>query len=91
MDIAMQKAVDDFVLNRINYHGNREPDRVQAAFDEWDAAVVELKTKLPEDAIGALIDCANAFCTVQGETADAYYRAGFADAVEFIFGWRDCD
>ena len=34
-------------------------------------------------------ECENAYALVDGETMQCYYRAGFADAVLFLMGWRD--
>lgn len=34
-------------------------------------------------------ECENAYALVDGETMQCYYRAGFADAVLFLLGWRD--
>lgn len=90
MDIAMQKAVDDFVLNRLNDHGVNEPEALQVVYQTLKKCVSQIKESLPESSKCLVTNYENTFILYEGQTMETYYRAGFADAVEFIFGWRDC-
>ena len=33
--------------------------------------------------------CEDAYLLLDGETINFYYRAGFSDAIRFLFGWTD--
>lgn len=88
-DKKFQKAIDDFILERIN-NCNEPVSLIEAR---------ENLAKTYKDLISA--ECAkernsinayeNAFMVLEGETIQCYYRAGFSDAVSFLLKWRDTD
>ncbi len=88
-DKSMQEAIDSFVLERINDCGGRSNSALQDAFARFLSKAEQLKRTLSPEQQNIFIDCENAFSLVDGETMDCYYRTGFADAVQFLLGWRD--
>ena len=80
------EAIEQLVLERINGYGASESDAVQAAYRQFDAAVIKLKATLSPEQSKLFIDCENAISDVDGETMNFYYRAGFADAVALMNG-----
>lgn len=85
----LKKAVNDFLLQRINECGMRENLGLQDASEQFESAVEKLKSTLTTEQKQALIEVENAASLMNGETTQTYYRAGFSDAIEFILGWRD--
>ena len=76
----MQVAVEQFILQRINACGSHESQGLQTA---------KLNQSLSDQQKSLYRECENAYALVDGETMQCYYRAGFADAVLFLMGWRD--
>ena len=77
----MQVAVEQFILQRINACGSHESQGLQTASEQFSLCAEKLNQSLS--------DQQNAYALVDGETMQCYYRAGFADAVLFLLGWRD--
>ena len=88
-DKTMQKAMDEFILQRINSCGSHETDALQDAYAEFKCCVEKLKGSLSTEQKTLLTKCDDAYRLVDGETQQCYYRAGFSDAVIFLLGWRD--
>lgn len=88
-DKAMQDAMNEFILQRINFCGSHETDALQDAYAEFRCRAEKLKGSLSTEQKALLTECENAYRLVDGETQQCYYRAGFSDAVLFLLGWRD--
>lgn len=80
----LDKAIDGFVLERMNDVGMDQPEKLSAAFAEFEKAAMALKSKLPPDLIPLFLDCENTFSIFDAEIQETYYRAGFADAAEIL-------
>ena len=85
----LQDAVEEFIIQRINDCGGHETSALQDAWEKLDTKCQTFKDALSPELDDLLIDCENALMLVSGETMNCYYRAGFSDAVSFLFGWRD--
>lgn len=85
----MDEAVEEFILRRINDWGSGESQGLQAAIEQWRLNTEKLKMSLSDQQKTLYRECENAYALVDGETMQCYYRAGFADAVVFLIGWRD--
>lgn len=85
----MDEAVEEFILRRINDWGSDEPQGLQATIEQWRLNTAKLKLSLSDQQKTLYRECENAYALVDGETMQCYYRAGFADAVLFLMGWRD--
>lgn len=88
-DEKLQKAIDQFVLERINACGQMENQAVADAYALFSEKVSELKQALSSSQKNLFIDCENAFALLDGEIMQCYYRTGFSDAVVFLLEWRD--
>ena len=88
-DQTMQRAMDEFISNRINVCGVNESESLQEACEEFKTEAVNLRDSLSQEQKALFIKCENAYGLVDGETRECYYRAGFSDAVLFLLGWRD--
>lgn len=88
-DEKLQKAIDQFVLERINACGQMENQAVADAYVLFSEKADELKQSLSLSQKTLFIDCENAFALLDGEIMQCYYRAGFSDAVDFLLEWRD--
>ena len=85
----MDEAVEEFILRRINDWGSDESQGLQAAIEQWRLNTEKLKMSLSDQQKTLYREFENAYALVDGETMQCYYRAGFADAVVFLIGWRD--
>ena len=85
----MDEAGEEFILRRINDWGSDESQGLQAAIEQWRLNTEKLKMSLSDQQKTLYRECENAYALVDGETMQCYYRAGFADAVVFLIGWRD--
>lgn len=90
-DEKLQKAIDQFVLERINACGQMENQAVADAYALFSEKVNELKQSLSLTQKTLFIDCENAFTLLDGEIMQCYYRAGFSDTVVFLLEWRDME
>lgn len=88
-DEKLQKAIDQFVLERINTCGQMESQAVADAYAFFSEKVNELKQSLSSSQKTLFVDCENAFALLDGGIMQCYYRAGFSDAVAFLLEWRD--
>ena len=61
----------------------------RATIEQWRLNTEKLKLSLSDQQKTLYRECENAYALVDGETMQCYYRAGFADAVVFLIGWRD--
>ncbi len=87
-DEAMYKAIEKFIIQRINDHNMEEPEVLQETFQQFNGYVKALRAALPTELSSLLRQCEDAYALLDGETINTYYRAGFSDAVMFLFAWR---
>lgn len=85
----MRTAVEEFILQRINTCGAHESPGLQTAREQVHLCAEKLNQALSNQQEALYRECENAYALVDGETMQCYYRAGFADAVLFLLGWRD--
>ncbi len=53
-DEAMYKAIEEFIIQRINDHNMAEPDALQEAFQQFNGCVKALRAALPTE-LGSLL------------------------------------
>mgnify|MGYP005766109623 FL=1 len=85
----MRAAVEEFILQRINICGAHESPGLQTAREQFKLCIEKLNQTLSDQQNSLYRECENTYALVDGETMQCYYRAGFADAVVFLLGWRD--
>ena len=89
MDEDMCRAIEEFIIRRIDDHNAAEPEVLQDAFQRFNGCVEALRAVLPQELSRLFRQCEDAYSLLDGETINAYYRAGFSDAIAFLFAWRD--
>ena len=85
----MRAAVEEFILQRINTCGAHESPGLQTAREQFKICIEKLNQTLSDQQNSLYRECENTYALVDGEAMQCYYRAGFADAVLFLLGWRD--
>jgi hypothetical protein len=86
-DEKLQKAIDEFILQRINDCGLNETEALQEAWDKFKTSCDQLKNATSPEHIPLFAACEDTLALVDGEIVQCYYRAGFSDAVLFLLGW----
>ena len=81
---SFDKAMEEFVTQRINWHGGNETEAVSGAFIAFRSCVEHLRETLSEEQLLLLRDCENAYSLSTGESERFYYKAGVGDAVRFL-------
>ena len=89
MDENMKKVTDEFITQRVTHYGKNETEAVNGAFMELRACADRLREVLNEEQERLFRLCENAYRVADGETSRFYYKAGFDDAIQFLFGWKD--
>lgn len=87
MDEKLYQAAEEFITQRISYHGKNETEAVNGAYMELRTCVERLRKTLSEEQILMLRKCENAYHASDGETGRFYYKAGFGDAIRFLLEW----
>lgn len=85
----LHDVLEEMILERINAHHRDEPDTVAQAYAQFAERASELKETLNREQKLIYNDCEDAYLLLDGETINFYYRAGFSDAIRFLFGWTD--
>lgn len=80
----LDKAVDEFVLSRMNEIGMNQPYSLGDAFANFENAAKALRDRLPEELLPLFRECENAFSIFDAEIQETFYRAGFSDAVMLL-------
>lgn len=88
-DQVMHRAIKEFIIRRINDHNIAEPEVLQELFQQFNGCVDALRAALPIELNSLLRHCEDAYALLDGETINTYYRAGFSDAIVFLFAWQD--
>lgn len=83
----MEKAIEDFVVSRINYHGSNESECLKDAYLNFRNEVQKLRDTLTPEQEILFRKCENAYGILDGETINFYYQAGFSDAICFLKNW----
>lgn len=83
----MEKAIEDFVVSRINYHGSNENECLKEAYLNFRNEVQKLRDTLTPEQEILFKKCENAYGVLDGETINFYYQAGFSDAICFLKSW----
>lgn len=89
MDENLYQVTDEFVAQRISYHGENETEAVNGAYMELRSRVERLRETLSEEQSALLRDCENAYHSSDGESGRYYYKAGFGDAIRFLLDWGE--
>lgn len=79
----MEKAIDDFIVSRINYHGSNESDYLKEAYLSFSDAVQKLRDTLTPEQEILFRKCENAYGVLDGETINFYYQACFQ--TQYVF------
>ena len=82
----LDKAVDEFVLSRMNEIGMNQPYSLGDASANFENAAKALRDRLPEELLPLFRECENAFSIFDAEIQETFYRAGFSDAVMLLTG-----
>ena len=82
-------ALEELILERINAHHHTEPEAVSMAYSQFAARSEVLRNTLNSEQRLIYNTCEDAYLLLDGETINFYYRAGFSDAIRFLFGWTD--
>ena len=89
MDESLRKVTDEFITERVSYHGRNEAKAVNDAFMELRAKVERLHETLNDEQLLLLRTAENAYRVADGETQQFYYKAGFGDAIHFLMSWSE--
>lgn len=84
-----KKAVDEFVLARINDPTRKEPSSISDGFTEFQKVFDALEPQLSEEQKKLLREMDGFVGRICGEITEHYYRAGFSDAIRFLESWRN--
>ena len=84
MDENFGKVSEEFITERVSYHGQHETEAVNSAYLELRSLTERLRESLNEEQALLLRGCENAYRVADGETERFYYKAGFGDAVRFL-------
>jgi len=79
------EAFEDFVTQRMDDLGSNAPDAVSEVIGQLESCLELLVPTLTEEQKPLWMDMDNALSAQIGEETRYYYRAGFADALQFIF------
>lgn len=85
----MSDAIEEFILQRVNAHGENPSEVLTESLSRVDLLSEKLKNTLTQEQNKLYTKCENAYSIAIGENTEFYYKAGFADAIEFLMGWRD--
>ena len=90
MDQTFTQATEDFITQRINWHSQHEPDEVNSAYMDLREKVQQLRDSLTTEQQKVILrDCEGVYHIADGETIRGAYKAGFGDAIGFLFQFRD--
>ena len=89
MDENLYQATEEFITQRVSYHGENETEAVNGAYMELRSRVERLRKTLSEEQAVLLRGCENSYHSADGEAGSFYYKAGFGDAIRFLMGWGE--
>jgi hypothetical protein len=82
---TLSEAVEEFISSRINEYGSDVPAVLQETAQTYKECADRLLPTLSPEQEGLWNKIDSAQSLLDGETMNYYYRAGFADALSFIF------
>ena len=82
------EAIDDFINTRINHFGEEESAELQKAVQAYKRCADKLFYTLNAEQASLWNNIESAYSLVDGETMSFFYKAGFADALSFIYKMR---
>lgn len=88
MDENLKRLSEEFVTQRVNYHGANETKEANTAYMEFRALVERLCETLTEEQKKLFNVCENAYRVADGESDRFYYKAGFEDALALLLQQR---
>lgn len=83
MVFKTEKAIDDFIVSRINYHGSNESEYLKEDYLSFSDAVQKLRDTLTPEQEILFRKCENAYGVLDGETINFYYQACFQ--TQYVF------
>ena len=86
-DDSLTGAVEEFIQRRVMDCGRAEHHELQEGYARLEDLKNRLEATFSEDQRKLFRKLLNEYSTSDGETMQVYYRAGFADAMQFVFGW----
>ena len=86
-DDSLTDAVEEFIQRRVIDCGKAEYSALQNGYEQLEDLKTRLEATLSPEQKKLFIKLLNAYSLSDGETMQVYYRAGFADAMQFVFGW----
>lgn len=86
-DESLTGAVEEFIQRRVIDCGKAEYSALQNGYEQLEDLKTRLEATLSPEQKKLFIKLLNAYSLSDGETMQVYYRAGFADAMQFVFGW----
>jgi len=84
VDTDFMNDMEEFITQRINWHGQNESDAVSSAYMELRYCVERLSEALTEEQQLLLRECINTHQVTDGEMSRFYFKAGFRDALLFL-------
>ena len=82
-------ALEELILERINAHHHNEPESVEQVYRKLLESTDKLRGIFNDRQRLIFTESEDAYGVYDGETINFYYRAGFSDAIRFLFGWTD--
>ena len=86
-DESLNNTVEEFIQRRVIDCGKAEHCELQEGYARLEDLKNRLEATFSEDQRKLFRKLLNEYSTSDGETMQVYYRAGFADAMQFVFGW----
>ena len=87
-DESLNDAVEEFIQRRVLDCGKAEHNELQSGYARLESLREQLEETLSAEQKKLFIKLLNEYSISDGETMQVYYRAGFADAMQFVFGWN---
>ena len=89
MDEHLLKLTEEFITQRVNFHGSNETEVVQDSFIMLRDYAERLERTLNDEQRLLLRDVKNAYGTSTGELNRYYFEAGIRDSLALLLGWKD--
>ncbi|MGI6497259.1 MAG: hypothetical protein ACOX0U_00180 [Oscillospiraceae bacterium] len=87
MDEKLQRAMTEFITQRLGDLGTDSPDPVTEAITHVARCSERLAAVLTEEQERLWVELENALSVQTGEETRYYYISGFNDALHFLLGW----
>ena len=86
----LRETMEKFAAERINHHGENEPENLQNLYRELEAAGNRLLETMSKEQLKLLEVCEGLYGELDAETMRFYYKSGLRDAVQFLL-WNKSD